>query len=75
MLVEENIYIPPFGGWSEVCALVEKIHTYLRLGAGVRYVCDERTYIAPFGGWCEVCMLVDEDTYIPPFGGWCEVCL
>ena len=39
MLVKEDTYIPPFGGWCEVCLLGTYIHTYLRVGAGVRYVC------------------------------------
>ena len=43
MLVEEHTYIPLFGRWCEVCMFVDEhtyIHTYLRLGAGVRYVCS-----------------------------------
>ena len=44
MLVEEDTYIPPFGGWCEVCNGMyvsggTYIHTYLRFGAGVGYVC------------------------------------
>ena len=39
MLVVADRYIPPFGGWYEVCMLAEE-HTYIRpFGAGVRYVC------------------------------------
>ena len=38
MLVGEDTYIPPFGGWCEVCMLVAE-NTYLRFGAGVGYVC------------------------------------
>ena len=35
----EHTYIPPFGGWCEVCMLVEEDTDIPAFGAGVRYVC------------------------------------